>query len=111
MIPRRNRSWIKRSRFGAALFSLVRATCESGASASGFWGTVFFAVDCLATVFPHNNCTKHYVQTAETCGHKPVGERGRREQRKGAESHQTDAHNRHYFDGVHAAGDHARSVK
>src|SRR6185369_17718863 len=72
MIPRRKRSWIKRSRFGAALFSFVRATCVSGVSAGDFCGIVFLAVDCLATVFPHNNCTKHEVQAAKARGHKPV---------------------------------------
>src|SRR5688572_3234892 len=110
IIPRRRRSWIKRSRLGAALFSLAGDACVLGTSATGFWGTVFFAVECLATVFPHNNCTKNQVQAAETGSHKPITKL-RSEKCDGAQRHETNSHDRHHLDGVHSAGDYARTVK
>src|SRR5688572_32398145 len=110
IIPRRRRSWIKRSRLGAALFSLAGDACVLGTSATGFWGTVFFAVECLATVFPHNNCTKNQVQAAETGSHKPITKLGS-EKCDGAQRHQADSHDRNDFNGVHAAGDYPGTVK
>src|SRR5215208_7733466 len=109
MIPSRKRSWINRSRFGAALFCFE--TARGSESGSCLRKLSFFAVDCLATVFPHNNCTKQHMQPAKADCHKPVGKRRRTKERKRPKSHETQTHRGNCPDREHAARDHAGAVK
>src|SRR5262249_24035513 len=70
-----------------------------------------FAVDCLATVFPHNNCTKQQMQPAEADCHEPVYPDRRAEEREGAQNHKKQTHRGYCSDREHATSNHARAVK
>src|ERR1043165_5871538 len=99
---------MRRSRCGAALFCLALCARVSVAFVSCL---VCFAVDCLATVLPHNNRSKQDVQSAKSRSHKPVVISRWTEDGDRAEEHETDTHCWNCSDRKHAAGDHARAIK
>src|ERR1700741_4124096 len=97
-----------RSRFGAALFCF-ELTARDSVTASCFRSC--FAVDCLATVFPHNNRSKKEMQAAKTEGHEPVGPIRRAEECECTQGHETETHGRHGPYRKHTAGDHTGPIK
>ena len=79
--------------------ALLLTRCRFARDVPGVFDVLsYFAVDCLATVFPHDNRSKQNVQPAKARGHKPVGINRRAEQRDCAEEHKTQTHDRNRSD-------------
>src|SRR2546423_1738079 len=98
-MPRRTRSWIRRSSSAVRRPARERSRASSRPAAS-----VFRAAPGLATVPPSNDRAEHDVQPAEPRRHQPVAPGGRPDQRDGADGHEADAHNGDDADGERAPG-------
>src|SRR5262245_64439650 len=109
-MPRRSRSWIKRSSSAGAA-ALSPAIASRRLLAAGFPPAVCRAAFDLATVPPCNPGPEPDVQPSKAEGHQTVTPGHRREKRDGAQNHETGSHHGNHTNRQGSTGYHGGAVE